>query len=118
MAKKMKRETAALWGSLGASFLVASCCLAPTIFVLFGVSFGALGWFTALEPYRPWFMAGGAVALSLAAWWAWRDDGRNQCDEGCAPDAAARRQTKRFVVGASVLYVISVAYPVVLERLL
>ena len=114
----MKKETAALWGSLGASFLVASCCLAPTIFVLFGVSIGALGWFTALEPYRPWFMAAGAVALLLAARWAWREDEQADCDEECAPDGSAKRQTKRFVIGASVFYAVAVAYPVVLERLL
>ncbi len=117
-AKTMKKETAALLGSLGASFLVASCCLAPTVFVLFGVSVGALGWFTPLEPYRPWFIAGGAAALSLAGWWAWRDDKSEDCDEACAPDGASKRKTKRFVIGASVIYAVALAYPVVLERLL
>lgn len=114
----MKKETAALLGSLGASFLVASCCLAPTIFVLFGVSIGALGGFASLEPYRLWFMAGGAIALALAGWWVWRRDVPEDCDEECAPDGASKRNTKRFVIGALVVYVVAVVYPAILERLL
>ena len=39
----MKRETRATGGLIGVSLLIASCCIGPTLVLLFGVSIGALG---------------------------------------------------------------------------
>jgi mercuric ion transport protein len=58
----MRRETLAAGGAIGAAVLIASCCLAPTLFLLLGVSVGALSTASALEPYRPIFIAFGGAA--------------------------------------------------------
>ncbi len=46
-------------GTLASAVLVASHCLAPVIFLLFGTTVGALSALNALQPYRPWFIAAG-----------------------------------------------------------
>ena len=60
----MKKETLATGGAIGLSVLIASCCIAPTLFLVFGVSIGALGTLSALEPISP-------TSLARASWlWA------------------------------------------------
>ena len=39
----MRKEMLATGGAIGASLAIASCCVAPTLFLLFGVSVGSLG---------------------------------------------------------------------------
>ncbi len=56
-------------GALGtiAALLGASCCIAPTLFVIFGVSLGSFGGtLSALEPYRWYFLAVGYVAVGYS----------------------------------------------------
>ncbi len=43
-------------GSIVASFLAASCCIGPVVFVLFGTSVGFLGKLTFLDKYRPYLL--------------------------------------------------------------
>jgi mercuric ion transport protein len=115
----MKKESVATGGAIGASLLVASCCLAPAVFLLFGVSVGALGILTSLEPYRPLFIALGGAALVYAAWRAWRPDAAEACTDGsCAPNSPGRRRTRRLLVLAMVLYGLAISYPYVLQALL
>jgi hypothetical protein len=49
----------AVAGSFVSAGLIASCCLGPAIFLVFGATIGALGSLGVLEPYRPYFMAAG-----------------------------------------------------------
>lgn len=117
----MKRENLAAGGAIGASLLIASCCLAPTVFLLFGVSIGALGMLTRLEPYRPLFIAAGGLALLYAGWRAWRPGAvreAGECGEVCAPDSPSRRQMRWLVASAMVLYGLAIAYPYALGALL
>lgn len=53
-----------LAGFVGA-LLSASCCLVPTLFLLFGVSFAGVINVAALEPYRPLFTLVAVALLSL-----------------------------------------------------
>ncbi len=115
----MKKECVATGGAIGASILIASCCLAPTVLLLFGVSFGALAVFTSLEPYRPIFIVLGGGALFYAAGLAWRPVVEAACTDGsCAPGARRRHRTRGLVVLAIVLYGLAISYPYVLEALL
>jgi mercuric ion transport protein len=50
-------------GTLLSAALVASCCLGPVLFLLFGASIGALSALGALEPYRPYF-----ITAALGFW--------------------------------------------------
>ncbi len=121
MKAAIGKETLATGGAIGASLLIASCCVAPTLFLLFGISAGGLGMLAVLEPYRPIFMALGGAALAYAGWRSFR---RTPAAEGsesegdCAPDSAPRRRTRRLFVAALALYLLAIAYPTVLGALL
>jgi len=118
----MKKETLATGGVIGVSFLIASCCLAPTLALLFGVSVGALGSFSALEPYRPYFIAAGAIALLYAGRRIYRSappDEGDACEDGiCAPDSGRRRITRVLFPFAVVLFVLACTYPYILNAIL
>lgn len=49
-----------------AAILASTCCLGPLVLVALGVSGAWIGNLTALEPYRPIFIAAASVALLFA----------------------------------------------------
>ncbi len=117
----MNKETLATSGALGLSVLIASCCIGPTLFLLFGVSVGALGMFSALEPYQPIFIGAGLAALAFAGYRIFRESPAEEAcaaDDACAPDSRSRRSTRRFFIVAVVLFMGAAAYPYVLNALL
>ncbi len=116
----MKKEDLATGGVLGLSVLIASCCIGPTLFLLFGVSVGALGAFSMLEPYQPIFIGAGLFALAFAGHRIFREPstGEDCADDACAPDSRSRRFTRRFFFVAVVLFAGAAAYPYVLNALL
>lgn len=114
----MKRETLATGGVLGLSVLIASCCLAPALFLLFGVSVSALGSLSVFEPYRPYFIAGGGALLLYAGTRIFRPVSAEvaaECtDDACAPRSPSRRLTRALFLAASAVYVVAIVYPNVL----
>ena len=118
----MKNENLAVGGAFGASLLIASCCVAPALMLLFGVSVGGLGMLSRLEPNRPLFIGAGGASLLYAGWRAWRPaqvDSAEACvDESCAPDSPRRRRTRQLVTVAVILYGLAIAYPYALAALL
>ncbi len=56
MASKDHLATA---GTLAAAAFIASCCVGPVLFLVFGTTIGALSSLSILEPYRAYFIAGG-----------------------------------------------------------
>lgn len=117
----MKRESLATGGVLGLSVLIASCCLGPALFLLFGVSVGALGSLSVFEPARPYLIAVGGGLLLCAGVRIHRNPPaatEAECaDDACAPRSPARRLSRRLFWVASGLYVLAVAYPTVLAAL-
>lgn len=113
---KISKETIATTGVIGAALLAASCCLAPALFILFGVSAGALTRFTALEPYRPLFMATGGLCLLAAAWWIYgRRAATPTCADGqCAPHAPRPRRTRLLFWISAAAFAAAVIYPLAL----
>ncbi len=116
----MKKETLATGGAIGLSVLIASCCIAPTLFLLFGVSVGALGALSALESYQPYFIGAGLLALGFAGHQIFRsgDIEGDRGNDACAPNSRSRRFTRRFFIVAVVLFMGAAAYPYVLNALL
>lgn len=117
----MKRETLATGGVLGLSVLIASCCLGPALFLLFGVSVGALGALSVFEPVRPYLIGVGGALLLYAGWRIHRPAPAGEeaecADEACASRSPARRLSRRLFWVASGTYVIAVAYPTVVAAL-
>jgi len=64
----MKIENASTIGTVIASFLAASCCIGPAIFVVFGASAGFLGEFTFFETYRSYLLGTGFLMLGFSFW--------------------------------------------------
>lgn len=56
---------ALLTGGL-AAILASTCCVGPLLLIMLGVSGAWIGNLTALEPYRPLFIAAAVVALFFA----------------------------------------------------
>ena len=56
---EVTRGRLAAAGTLASAGLVASHCLGPVLFLIFGTTFGALSALSALEHYRPCFIAAG-----------------------------------------------------------
>ncbi len=116
----MKKETLATGGAIGLSVLIASCCIAPTLFLVFGVSIGALGALSALEPYQPYFIGAGVLALGFAGHQIFRSaDIEADCgNDACVPDSRSRRLTRRLFFVAVAFFGLAIAYPYVLNIVL
>lgn len=54
--------------SIITSFLAASCCIGPAIFVLFGTSVGFLGKLAFLNKYRPYLLSVAFLMLGYSFW--------------------------------------------------
>ncbi len=64
----MKKETISSLGTVFASFLAASCCIGPAVFVVFGTSVGFLGKLTFFETFRPYLLMVGFLMLGFSFW--------------------------------------------------
>jgi mercuric ion transport protein len=115
----MNKESLATGGAIAASFLIGSCCVVPTLFLVFGVSVGTLGVLSALEPFQPIFIVVGFAALSYAGLRIFRDSAGPECDsESCEPQARNRRLLRRVFPVAVLFFVMAISYPYVLNALL
>ena len=89
MSKTRAEKTALAAGGL-AAILASACCLGPLVLVALGFSGAWIGNLTALEPYRPIFIAAALVAMFLA--WRRIFRARTECKPGevCALPAINR----------------------------
>lgn len=55
-------------GGVTGAVLAASCCIAPLVLVTLGVSGAWIGNLTALEPWKPYFVAATLAFLGLGFW--------------------------------------------------
>ncbi len=105
----MRKEVISSLGSLVPAFLVSTCCLGPTLYVLFGVSVGGLSIFTPLEPYRPAFML---VALGLLGY-AFHHLYIRPPQFDCVEGGRSALRTSRLVFWiASLVFVVAALVPV------
>ena len=107
-----------------ASVLAASCCVVPTLFVVFGVSAGSLGFLSALEPYRWYFLAVAYVAvgyslysLYLKNWFKEKILKKPAVECACEEPSWTRRLSKGVTWTALVLLIIATFYPYVLLKI-
>lgn len=64
----MKAENISSVGTAAISFLAASCCIGPAIFVVFGASVGFLGKFVFLGAFKFYFLGLGFLMLAFSFW--------------------------------------------------
>ena len=107
-----------------ASFLAASCCIAPSLFVVFGVSAGSLSFLSTLEPYR-WYFLGVAYfavgyslyRLYLRSWARERLFKKSAIECACGEPNWTSRLSKGATWTALILLIVATFYPYVLERI-
>lgn len=95
----------ALFAGGMAALLASTCCLGPLVLVGLGVSGAWIGNLSALEPYRPVFIA----AALLALFFAWKRIFRPQAEctpgEVCAIPAVRRAYKMTFWMVAALIFV-------------
>lgn len=92
-----------LWAS-GATAIGASlCCVAPLVLVSLGLGGAWLAHLTALEPYRPFFVALALGLLATAGVKLYRGPALCAPGRACADGAVQRRQRLVFWSVASLL---------------
>lgn len=94
-------------GILGA-VLASSCCIVPLALVTVGVSGAWIGNLTALEPYKPYFVAVTVVLIGLGFWHVYFKP-KPACEDGtyCARPESARL-TKAVLWLATVLVLLAI----------
>ena len=75
-----------------AALLASSCCLGPLVLVMLGFSGAWIGSLSALEPYRPFFLALSVLALCLASLRIFRKPPEWGADNHCFTPKAKRFQ--------------------------
>lgn len=102
---------ALLAGGLAAIF-ASACCLGPLALIMIGVSGAWISHLTALEPYRPIFVAAALVALYFAWRQIWRPAAACEPGQVCATTHGKRAYKVLF--GAVVaLLVLALGFPLI-----
>ncbi len=108
-----------------AALLGASCCIAPTLFVIFGVSLGGLGGtLSELEPYRWWFLGIGYIAVGYSFYslylknWFKEKILKKPAIECACEEGTLNKVSKVLTWISLVLLIIATVYPYVLPLFL
>lgn len=102
----MQTATKQLWASVLAAIAGSLCCVAPLVLLTLGISGAWISRLTALEPYRPIFIAVMFVFVGLAFRQLYIVPARCAPGEACANPRLQRRQRQIFwvvVVGLAAL---------------
>lgn len=95
-----------------AAILASTCCVGPLVLLTLGLSGAWIGNLTALEPFRPVFIAIAVGALFLAWRRIWRPAVACAPGEACALPQA--RRGYRLMLGAvALLVIVALAFPYV-----
>jgi len=91
-----------LLAAVGAGVLASICCVGPLAAVAVGVGGAWVSWLSALEPYRPFFVALALGALGLA----WYREARRSRGPDCDCETGLRLKTRRVLLGLGTVLVL------------
>ena len=118
------REAVGSFVGAVASFLAASCCVGPTLFVVFGVSAGSFSFLSVLEPYRWYFLGVAYIAvgyslykLYLRNWVRERLLKKPAVECACEEPSWTQRLSKGVTWVALVVLIFATFYPYVLLKI-
>lgn len=116
----MKRDLLGSIGSLIPSFLIGSCCLGPTIFIIFGVSFGSLGYFATFEKYKLIFIIFALLFLGYSFYQLYllKNSEVNGCKDGsCNVKGYSTKKVNKVIFWiSSTIFFISMVYPYLITK--
>lgn len=87
MQQERKSAVLVLSGALVTALLSASCCIVPTLFMVFGISFAGIINVAALEPYR-WIFTSAAVLMLSIGFYQMVIKKKIECD--CEPSLTSK----------------------------
>ena len=106
-------------GSLMGAIAAASCCLAPLVLFLLGISGAWISNLTALAPYQPYFVAFTLACLVAGFALVYRKPRAEACVEGSFCASPASDRTARIALwSATFLVVAALAFPYAAQFLL
>ena len=112
-----KAKLVATGGVVGA-LLASTCCIIPLLLFSLGISGAWIGQLTALEPYRPLFIAMTIGFLGYGYWLVYQKP-KTACAEG---EACARPLPKTLVKAglwfATILVILAFAWPAIVPLIL
>ena len=106
----MKNENISSMGTILTSFLAASCCIGPAIFVIFGTSASFMSTFAFLEPLRAYLLGAAILLLGFSFWKLYL----KKQDCRCKEDFKARKIARGIFWVGTVVFVISASFQSVL----
>jgi mercuric transport protein len=103
-----------LMGAVAAAVGASVCCLGPLLLLALGVSGAWIGNLTAMERYRPYWMAATLVFLGIAFARVYRKPKEDACASGssCPPNAGRRNKIILWIVTALVLGLLALPYAI------
>jgi mercuric ion transport protein len=84
------KTKAALAGGVLAGIGASACCVGPLLLLSLGIGEAWIGHLTALEPFRPLFIALTAVFLGIAFWRLYPVPQSCAASDGCVPGRRTR----------------------------
>ena len=109
----MKAENITSFGTVLASFIAASCCIGPAVFIMFGTSAGFLSNLAFMEPLRPYLLGAAVVLFGFSFWKLYL----KKPDCSCEEDVKARKIARGILWVSAVAIVLSVSFQSILIKL-
>lgn len=105
-------------GGIIGAFLASTCCIIPLVLFSLGISGAWIGQLTALEPYKPFFIAITVGFLGCGYWLMYR-----QPKTACAEEEACARPLPKTLVKAglwfaTILVILAFAWPAIVPLIL
>jgi len=93
-------------GSIISALIASSCCLAPFLFLVFGVSVSSLSFLQVFTPYK-WLFIGVAAAILAYLWFDYFKSRKTKlvCDTWLS------RNYSKLLIGATIIVAIFISYP-------
>lgn len=122
---RKKENIASLVGVISA-FIAGSCCIGPALFVIFGASFGTIGFLgSVFEPYRWLFLSIGYLSIGYSIYRLYdiKDRIKKILKKPVIECAACNEPTwaKNFSLGITwfsfVLLIVATFYPLLLSKI-
>lgn len=106
----MKTENISTAGTIVASFLAASCCIGPAVFIIFGTSASFLGNLSFMESLRPYLLGTAALLFCFSFWKLYI----KKPDCSCKEDYRARKIARGILWIGGVAIALSASFQTVL----
>lgn len=106
MIKNNKSFYTLIIGSLVSAFFAGTCCLAPFLFLVFGVSMSSLSFLSVFAPYQTYFSFI-AVAIMLYLWLDYYKKSKNQFV--CSTSLC--KNYKLYLILGTIFILVFITYP-------